>query len=174
MHKVQIRLGLVTLALAIGFTMAAYAADDKKDEVSLAQLPDAAQSTVNNQTAGGKIETINKETEDGKLQYEVKFTKGDKKMEINVAPDGNVLAIEEEVVISQVPVAVQKTITDQAGAGTVKKIAKVTEAGKDHFEVVVVNKDKKQWLNIATDGTVMPKEKDETEKEHKGHGEDKD
>jgi len=176
MHKVQIRLGLITLALAIGFTMAAYAEGgaDKRNEVSLAQLPDAAQSTVNNQTAGGKIETINKETEDGKLQYEVRFTKGDKKMEINVAPDGNVLAIEEEVVLTQVPVAVQKTITDQAGTGTVKKIAKVTEAGKDHFGVLVTNNDKKQWFEVAPDGTLMPKEKDETGKEHKGHGADKD
>ena len=98
-------------------------------------------------------------------------------MEINVAPDGNVLAIEEEVVLSQVPVAVQKTITDQAGAGTVKKGAKVTEAGKDRFGVVVVNKDKKQWLNVAPDGSVIPKEKDEAKEEHKGnkgHGEDKD
>lgn len=166
MHKVQIRFGLVALALALGLTMAAYAGEDKKDQVSLTQLPDAVQKAINEQTAGRIFEEITKETEDGKLQYEVKFTKGDKKMEINIAPDGNVLAIEEEITLAQAPPAVQKTINDQAGTGTVKKIAKVTEAGKDHFEVVVVNKEKKQWLNIATDGTVMPKEKGEAEKEH--------
>jgi hypothetical protein len=173
MHKVQIRFGFVAVALAIGLTMGVYAADHKKDEVSLLQLPDAVQKIVHDQTAGGKIDKIKKETEDGNLQYEVKFTKGDQKMEINLAPDGTVLASEEEVAVAQVPAAVQSTI--KALAGTIKQIMKVTEAGKDHFEVVVMNQEEKQWLNVAPNGTVMPKEKDEAEEKHQGHkGQDED
>jgi len=169
MHKVQIRFGLVALALAFGMAMVAYAADDKKDEVSLSQLPEAVQKAVNVQTAGGKIDKIKKETEDGKLQYEVKFTKGDKKMEINVAPDGNVTATEEEIALAQAPAAVQKTIQEHTRYSIVQKIVRAVEDGKEHFGVVSVYKERKQWLEISPDGTVIPKEKEKAEEEHKGH-----
>jgi uncharacterized membrane protein YkoI len=180
MHTRQITLSIVTLAVVTGLSFAVYAHEDKDETMTLAQLPEAAQKTVNDQTTGGKIDKIKQETDKGQTRYEVKFTKGDKKMEIDVAPDGKLLGTEEEMTLTQVPAAVQKTIKDQAGDGTVKKIMHALEGGKEHYGVVVVNKDKKQWLEIAADGSLMPKEKDEADEEHEkkgeheGHGEDKD
>jgi hypothetical protein len=165
MRRFQIRIGFVALALAIGLTMAAYAADDKKDEVSLTQLPEAVQKTVNDQIAGGKIDKIEKETKCGKLQYEVRFTKADKKMEINIAPDGKVLATEEEITLAQTPAAVQKTIQDCTRYSVVQKVVRAMEDGKEHFGVVIVYKDRKQWLEIAPDGTVLPRETGKAKKE---------
>jgi uncharacterized membrane protein YkoI len=172
MHTRQIKLNLVTLALVSGLAFAAYAGEDKGEKMSLADLPDAAQKTVNEQTAGGKIEQIKQENEKGQTRYEVKFTKGDKKMEIEVGADGKVLVTEEEVALDQSPAAVQKTIKAEAGDGTVKKVMKTMEDGKEHFGVVVMGKDdKKQWFEVAADGTLMPKEKDEADEEHEKHGE---
>ena len=177
MHVVQIKLSLVTLALVSGLSFAVYAHGDKDAKMNLGDLPDAAQKAVKAQTAGGKIDKIKRSDwgEKGQTRYEVKFTKGDKKMEIEVGADGKLLATEEEVALDQVSAAVQKTIKAEAGDGTVKEVMRTMEDGKEHFGVVVIGKDKKkQWLEVAADGTLMPNEKDEESEEHEKHGKDKD
>ena len=66
-------------------------------KVKIDQLPAAVRKTIEEQTAGGKIEDIAKVTDDGKTFYEtdVKMADG-KEYEVQVAEDGKVISKKQE------------------------------------------------------------------------------
>ena len=73
--------------------------EDEGDEVkvTLDQLPAPVRKTIEEQSAGGKIQEIEKETEAGKTVYEaeVRMTDG-KDYEVTVGEDGKLISKEHE------------------------------------------------------------------------------
>jgi hypothetical protein len=65
------------------------------EEIALSDAPKAVRTTVERQTAGGKVTKVEKATEGKKVFYEVEFRKGGSaEHELQVAPDGKVLKVE--------------------------------------------------------------------------------
>ena len=110
----------------------------KSDEISdVSKLPKAVQKTVKEQVADGKIVKIQKENTDGKIAYGVECAKGEKKWQIEVAPDGRLLLRAEEMNPANLSAAVQKTVEQSAAKGKIESIAKVTENGQSYYEAAV-------------------------------------
>ena len=66
-----------------------------EEEVALADIPEPARKTINEQAEGGKIISTEKVFEKGKTAYEAVIEKGGKKTEITVAPGGKLVGTEE-------------------------------------------------------------------------------
>jgi hypothetical protein len=90
----------IWLLLFVLFAFAPLAAADDEEEseekIKLSDCPKAVQKTVKKEVGEGKILEIEKETEDDQVVYEVEYIVGDKRWEIEVAPDGKLLSKERE------------------------------------------------------------------------------
>ncbi len=94
------RITAIALALGLAFcacaTVNAQDKDEQKEKVNLKDLPQAVQSTIQQQSQGGQIQEIEKETEKGQTYYEVTLQKDGKKQEFKVSLDGKYLGQEQE------------------------------------------------------------------------------
>jgi len=96
----RISRSIMTLLLAVGVTALAAACasakackgkkEDASERVSLAQLPQVVQDTINQQAAGGTVGKIEKGDENGTIVYEAEITKDGKKSELTITADGKV------------------------------------------------------------------------------------
>lgn len=66
-----------------------------EEDISPAEVPEAARKTISAKAAGGKIVSTRKVLEDGKTVYAVVIEKGGRQTEITVAADGKVVDSEE-------------------------------------------------------------------------------
>lgn len=87
-------------------------------------------------------------------------------------------APENKVKLEDCPKAVQDTIKKEVSAGKIEEIAKETEDGKTTYEVDAKIDGKDYEIKVAEDGTLISKkldadEKEEGDKDQKGHHEDK-
>lgn len=97
MKNIQaIRTFALTLALSAG---AAFAEEDKDENVAFVTLPAAVQNTIQAQAdaKGATVGDVEKETEDGNLSYEAEIVQKDgKKFEVEVAEDGTLAKVKAD------------------------------------------------------------------------------
>ena len=123
----------------------------KEDKVKWSDVPAAVQKTITANAHGGKVDKVEKETKDGKSVYEVKVdTSDNQKIKMKVDEDGTLTAFryghkeEKDVSFSEVPKAVQKTITENARGAKVEKVEKETKNGETLYEAKVKAADDKE------------------------------
>ena len=154
---------LIALPITMAYAASSFAGGEEK--IKWSQVPAAVQKTITKHAGGGKIEEIEKETEtkDGKsvTVYEAKVKRRDgKELEIEVGENGKLIKKEEKIKWSQVPAAVQKTITKHAGRGKIEKIEKETET-KDGklvtvYEAKVKRRDGKELeIEVGENGKLI-------------------
>ena len=144
---------LVTLILAAGLATSSFAKSDEIFDVS--KLPKAVQKTVKEQAADGKIVKMRKETVDRRIAYGVECAKDGRKWQIEVAPDGKLLLRAEEMALTNLSAAVQKTIQQNATNGKIESIADVTEDGQSYYEAAVTFNGQEKTFIIGTDGKLI-------------------
>jgi hypothetical protein len=71
--------------------------------------PSPVKTTIEQKFPKSTITRCKAEREHGRDQFEVKLTKADgAKIEVDVAPDGKILQVEEKIAVDKVPAAVMK------------------------------------------------------------------
>src|ERR1700733_8755595 len=116
MRRNRIVFQLAAVILVAALTAGSYGKTEEVSDVS--KLPRAVQKTVKEQVADGKIVKIQKETVDRRVAYGVECAKGERKWQIEIAPDGKLLLRAEEMALTNLTAAVQKTIQEKATNGT--------------------------------------------------------
>jgi len=94
-----------------------------------ALLPAAARSAINAAFPGAKIGDVESTTEKGTVHYSVDVTWQKRKLEIEVAADGTLGEIQENVKFDSLPAAVAQKVTGKANHGKVLKIEKTEIRG---------------------------------------------
>ena len=79
----------------------------------------------------------------------------------NRGDDDNENEQETAIAIDQVPAAARKTIEAQAQGGQITAVGKETEKGKTIYEAAVTMNNEKWEIEVAEDGTLLEKEKDD-------------
>jgi hypothetical protein len=99
------------------------------------------------------------EHDHGKEQFEVKLTKpGGEKVEVDVAPDGTLLQVEEKIAIDALPEAVKKAFTARYPRDKATGAEKQT-AGKDvRYEIAFTADKGRKEATFAADGTFVEEE----------------
>jgi uncharacterized membrane protein YkoI len=153
MRPYRVTLRFAALILAVGLATNSHAKSDEIFDVS--KLPKAVQKTVKEQVADGKIVRMRKENTGGRIAYGVEGVKGEKKWQIEVAPDGKLLLRAEEMKLTDLSAAAQKTVQQNAANGKIESIANVTEDGQSYYEAAVTFNGQEKTFIVGVDGKLL-------------------
>jgi len=146
MRKSKVLLSVIGLGVVGTLALAAWAAQEDEERVTLDQVPAAVKATILREAAGGEIKEIEVETEGGKTFYEAEFVRDGKMIEIKVAPDGTLLEKEEEkqkskseeqereVTEAEVPAPALAALKKLAGGAKITEFAEEIEHGSTFYE----------------------------------------
>ncbi|HZY62339.1 MAG TPA: hypothetical protein VFE38_07420 [Edaphobacter sp.] len=121
-----LRYSLVTASLIV-LTIAA-TAQEKKIERSA--LPSAVEKTVQTESRGATVKGFTTEVENGKRAYEAKMIVNGHSKDIEIAPDGSINEIEEEVAFNSLPTNVQTELTARAKGAKILKVESLKKKDK--------------------------------------------
>jgi uncharacterized membrane protein YkoI len=146
-------LHFAALIVVLGLATSSHAKSDEVFDVS--KLPKAVQKTIKEQVADGKIVRMRKENAQGQIAYGVECANGEKKWQIEVAPDGKLLLRAEEMKLTDLSTAAQKTIQQSATNGRIESIAKVTEDGQSYYEAAVTFNGQEKTFIVGVGGKLL-------------------
>jgi hypothetical protein len=93
------------------------------------QLPPAVEKTVQTQSQGATIKRFITEREDGKTVYEAEMIVKGHTKDIQIAKDGTLNEIEEEVSMNSLPLEVQTALRTKAAGAVITKVESLTKQG---------------------------------------------
>jgi hypothetical protein len=142
---------LITLAAAFAICAAAAPAGKK---LSVQDLPQAVQKTVQAELKGGEIKNIDKEKEHGVTQYEVETVVNGKHRDFEVDINGKLLVVEEETSIDSIPAAAKAAILKKVADGKLGMVESFLRGGETLYEAAYTTKaGKKRELLVKADGS---------------------
>jgi hypothetical protein len=123
--------GWKTLLYTIAFS-AVLALDANAAEIRISRdkLPEAVRKTADEQSQGATVRGYNKEIENGQIEYEVEMTVSGRSKDVSIAPDGQVLEVEEEVALDALSSQVRKGLEAKAAGAKIKNVESLTKNGK--------------------------------------------
>ena len=147
------------------------------------QLPQAVRDAVQRSYPQATI----RGTERGTLAlkvYEVAVQDGARKLELIVAQDGTVVAVENHIAQSELPPAVQQTLAQAAGSAKVTDIDRVERRAKSGvvplaqpqilYEAEWRKDGREIEIGIASDGSLVNQGDDDEDGDEDGDGDDED
>jgi uncharacterized membrane protein YkoI len=143
-------------AMAIGVLVSALVlAQDSERKVKMQDLPAAVQKAVKAYGADAKIRGLATEMDKGKMVYEAELTVGGHSKDVTFDADGQVLSVEEETTLANIPAPARAAIESAAGKGKVTEVETVTEGGKTFYEAQVKTGGKKSEIKVDATGALV-------------------
>ena len=131
-------------------TLCAVASERKLERSA---LPAAVESTVKAQSQGATIKGFSTESEHGQKVYEAEMMVDGHTKDIQIAGDGTLNEIEEEVQFSALPSAVQSALTAKAAGAKIVKVESLTKQGKlVAYEAATLKGSKKGEVQVGPNG----------------------
>jgi hypothetical protein len=141
------------IILAAAFALCAAAAPAGK-KLTVQDLPQAVQKTVQAELKGGEIKNIDKEKEHGVTQYEVETVLNGKHRDFEVDINGKLLVLEEETSIDSIPAAAKASILKKVADGKLGMVESFIRGGETLYEAAYTTKaGKKRELLVKADGS---------------------
>lgn len=139
--------------LFCGFALAALAFSERK--ITMAALPSAVQAAVREQTKGAEILGFAAEREKGQIVYEAETKRNGKSRDLTFNKNGQLLEVEEEISLEDVPVPARTALQKRADGGTIKKVESVTRGAAVAYEAALQTKaGRKAEIAVNPDGTL--------------------
>jgi hypothetical protein len=134
-------------------------AEEHEKKINRSDLPAAVERTVAAQTQGATIRGFNEEKENGKTYYEAELTVNGHSKDILIDPAGAIVEIEEQVVLTSLPAAVQSGLQAKAGSGKLGKVESITKRDKIvAYEAKVTTNGKRSEIQVGPDGKPLDHE----------------
>jgi uncharacterized membrane protein YkoI len=163
--KIIVWASLAVLVLAAWHV--AGAKNEKENEPKGPALPAAAADAVKKAFPKATIEEVERERE-GLVLYEVELKADGKEIEVEVTPDGQIVAVEREVAKEDLPEAVAKALGKLAGDAKIQEIEKEEvhavlklvklDTPRVVYEAEFMQNGKEVEVKIAGDGTLLGRE----------------
>jgi hypothetical protein len=118
----------IGMALALTVSVVTVRAQEKK--LRRAELPAAVRATIDRETKGATIKGFATEREGGKKVYEAETMVSGHSRDLQVAEDGTLNEIEEEVAFERLPDAVKAGLQAKAAGATIAKVESLTKGGR--------------------------------------------
>ena len=148
----------VVSGLALSLAVAAGAQEKR---ISRSELPAAVAATVDRETKGATIKGFTTEREHGKTTYEAKTVVNGKTRDIEIAQDGRVNEIEEEVDMASLPAKVQQALSAKAAGGKITKVESLTRGGKlVAYEAAILKNGRHSEFQLGPTGGALAHEED--------------
>ena len=138
------------------FTAVAVAANSQEKKIARNDLPAAVEKTVAAESKGATIKGFSKETEKGKTYYEAEMTVNGRGKDVSIDEQGNIVEVEEQVEMKDLPAAVQQGLKKAAGSSTITKIESLTKRGKlVAYEAAIRSGSKHSEVQVGPDGNKL-------------------
>ena len=146
----MIRPSLLAAAFSLAFALAAVAQERKIEESA---LPAAVQKTVQEQSHGATIKGFSTEISHGKRVYEAEMMIDGHSKDVEIAADGMLNEIEEEVAYNSLPASVQKALTAKSAGAKITKVESLTKHGTlVAYEAATIKGTRKGEIQVGPDG----------------------
>ena len=146
----MIRHVLLVTACTVAASLGASAQEKKIDQSS---LPPAVQKTVQKQSQGATIKGFSTERERGQKVYEAEMMVNGHTKDIEIAQDGSLNEIEEEVAFDTLPTDVQASLTARAAGAKITKVESLTKRDKlVAYEAATLKGAKKGEIQVGPNG----------------------
>jgi len=146
------RISAASLAL-LALTLNLHAQEKK---IARASLPPAVEKTVQTESAGATIKGFSTEREHGKKVYEVEMISNGHTKDLQIAADGTLNEIEEEVAFDALPANVQAALKQKAGSAAITKVESLTKQHKlVAYEAATLKGTRKGEIQVGPDGGML-------------------
>lgn len=133
------------------------AAQEKK--IGQSSLPPAVQKTVQQQSGGATVTGFTTEVEHGSRVYEAEMRVNGHSKDIEIAEDGRLNEVEEEVAFGALPAAVQRSLTAKASGAKITKVESLTKHDKlVAYEAATLKGEKRGEIQVGPDGATLSHE----------------
>ena len=141
------------LAAAVsGALIATLTAQDSEKKVKLQDVPAAVQQAIKDQGHGATLRGVATEVENGKTSYEAEFKVNGHSKDMTFDAQGQLVSVEEETPLQDVPSAAREAIQKAAGKGKISEVETVTEGGKTFYEAQIKSGGKKSEVKVDAAG----------------------
>jgi hypothetical protein len=152
------RITAIALAAVLSFGLQSVAEEQEK-KIERSNLPPAVEKAVAAQTQAATIRGFSEETENGQKLYEVKLMLDGHKKNILMDANGTIVAVEEQVAMESLPLAVRDGLQARAGSGKLIKVESITKHNKlVAYEAKVMTNGKKSEVQVGPDGKPLDHE----------------
>lgn len=135
---------------------AVLAAGAQEKKIARKDLPAAVAATVDRETKGATVKGFSSEREHGKTTYEAETVVNGKTRDIEVAADGTLTEVEQEVEMASLPAKAQQALSARAAGGRITKVESLTKGGKlVAYEAAVVKSGKRSEFQVGPDGSAL-------------------
>ncbi len=135
------------------------AAASAEKKVNRSALPPAVEQTVQVQSQGSTIKAFSIDHENGGTQYEVEMISSGHSKDIEIAPDGTLLEVEEQVALDSLPAAVQDALAAKASGAKITKVESLTKKEKlVAYEAATLKGTKKREIQVGPHGEKLAHE----------------
>jgi hypothetical protein len=93
-------------------------------------LPEPVLKTVQEQSQGATVQGFTTEVEHGKRVYEAEMMLNGRSRDIEIASDGALIEVEEEVDFNSLPASVQSALKTRAAGARIAKVESLTKHNK--------------------------------------------
>lgn len=147
----------VTMLTISAFILSVAASAEKK--IDRSALPPAVEKTVEAQSQGSAIKGFSIDHENGGTQYEVEMVFNGHSKDIEIAKDGTLLEVEEEVAFASLPKETQRSLTTKAAGAKITKVESLTKKEKlVGYEAATRKGSKKGEIQVGPNGEKLSHE----------------
>jgi hypothetical protein len=137
----------------------------EEDEIDLDDAPEAVRRTLERIAKGSDIDSLHKTTENGKSEFDARIEIAGREYLVRVGDEGTLIeksasgeAEEEELELSEVPKAVERTLRDEARGADVEAVIKKTQGDESLYGIRVELAEKAYWIVVSAEGLLISKE----------------
>jgi len=121
----------------------------KEKKIKQANLPSAVQRTADAEAAGNMVSGYTMDTVDGETLYKANLLVDGRARVVNIASDGSVTSVENEIAWEGVPGDVQTTFTKAAGKGKLTEFRSVSKDGQVvSYNALLVTKGNRDRVSV--------------------------
>jgi len=154
----------ITAAVVAVWTASSALSAEKSEKISPDRLPQKVADAVRERFPGSEMASVERETENGRTVYDVELKQKGRKYEMDIEADGNVLEIEKEIAVADLPDPVRKAVEGKYSGAVVKEamevnLVKERQEKPDHYELVLEQAGHKTMeVIVSLDGKRIGKE----------------
>lgn len=132
------------------------ASQETEKKIKRSDLPAAVQLTVTAQSHGATVRGFAEERENGQTFYEAQLKVSGHSKDVLMDPLGNIVEVEEEVVLDTLPTAAKEGLLAQTASSKLVKVESLTKQGKlVAYEGQVITKGKRSEIQVGPDGKLL-------------------
>lgn len=161
-YSVVIGAGLLVAGAATGLAW-------DEEEMSLSQVPAQVREALLKLAGGAKITVVERENEHGAVSYEAEWEVNGREAEAEVTADGNLVKLEQEIGVSEVPAAVKATVAKKFPAGTKIEYERIT---MHFYEIEAEIGGREKEILVSPTGKILHAEAGEDDHDDDDHDDD--